>query len=69
MDRRLGGPQRRSGRGGEDKNSQPLPGFEPSICCVNILRSNIRFASVNLSGVDVCCHGQYSVEQAVTNVY
>jgi hypothetical protein len=30
-DRRLGGPQSRSGRGGEEKNSQPLPGPEPPI--------------------------------------
>jgi hypothetical protein len=28
-DRKLGGPQSRSGRGGEDKNSQPPPGIEP----------------------------------------
>jgi hypothetical protein len=26
----MGGPQSRSGRGGEEKNSQPLPGIEPS---------------------------------------
>jgi hypothetical protein len=26
LGRRLGGPQSRSGRGGEEKNSQPLPG-------------------------------------------
>jgi hypothetical protein len=32
IDRRLGGLQSRSGRGGEEKNSQPLPGLElPSI--------------------------------------
>jgi hypothetical protein len=31
LDRRLGGPQCRSGQGGEEKNSQPLPGLEPSI--------------------------------------
>jgi hypothetical protein len=31
LDRRLGGLQRRSGRGGEEKNSQPLPGLEPPI--------------------------------------
>jgi hypothetical protein len=31
LDRRLGGPQSRSGRGGEEKNSQPLPGLEPPI--------------------------------------
>jgi hypothetical protein len=29
FDRRLGGPQSRSGRGGEEKNSQPPPGIEP----------------------------------------
>jgi len=28
MDRRLGGPQSHSGHGGEEKNSQPLPGIE-----------------------------------------
>jgi len=29
LDRRLGGPQSRSGRGGLEKNSQPPPGIEP----------------------------------------
>jgi hypothetical protein len=29
LDRRLGGPQSRSEYGGEEKNSQPLPGLEP----------------------------------------
>jgi hypothetical protein len=29
LDRRLGGPQSRSGYGGEEKNSQPLPSLEP----------------------------------------
>jgi hypothetical protein len=29
LDRRLGGPQSRSGRGGEERNSQPPPGIEP----------------------------------------
>jgi hypothetical protein len=29
LDKRLGGPQIRSGRGGEEKNSQPPPGIEP----------------------------------------
>jgi hypothetical protein len=28
LHRRLGGPQSRSGRGGEVKNSHPLPGLE-----------------------------------------
>jgi hypothetical protein len=31
LDRRLGGPQSRSGRGGVEKNSHPLSGFEPPI--------------------------------------
>jgi hypothetical protein len=30
-DRNLGGPQIRSGHGGEEKNSQPPPGIEPRI--------------------------------------
>jgi hypothetical protein len=29
LDRKLGGPQSRSGRGGEEKNSQPPPVTEP----------------------------------------
>jgi hypothetical protein len=29
LDRRLSGPESRSGRGGEEKNSQPPPGIEP----------------------------------------
>jgi hypothetical protein len=29
LDRRLGGPQSHSGRGGEEKNSQPPSGIEP----------------------------------------
>jgi len=29
LDRRLGGPQSRSGRGGEERNSQPPPAIEP----------------------------------------
>jgi hypothetical protein len=31
LDRKLGGPQGQSGHGGEEKNSQPLPGLEPPI--------------------------------------
>jgi hypothetical protein len=31
LDRRLGGVQSRSGSGGEEKNSQHLPGLEPPI--------------------------------------
>jgi len=31
LGRKLDGPQSRSGRGGEEENSQFLPGLEPSI--------------------------------------
>jgi hypothetical protein len=31
LDRKLGGPQSRSGLAGEEENSQFLPGFEPPI--------------------------------------
>jgi hypothetical protein len=31
VDRRLDGPQSRSGRGAKEKNSHPLPGLEPLI--------------------------------------
>jgi hypothetical protein len=31
LDKRLAGPQSRSGHGGEEKNFQPMPGFEPLI--------------------------------------
>jgi hypothetical protein len=31
LDRRLGGAQNQSGHGGEENNSQPLPGLEPQI--------------------------------------
>jgi hypothetical protein len=31
LDKRMGGPQSRSGRGGEEKNSQPLPELEYAI--------------------------------------
>jgi hypothetical protein len=37
LDRRLGGPQSSSGRGGEEKNSQPPPGIEHKIgVCLHI---------------------------------
>jgi hypothetical protein len=31
LDRRLRGPQSRSEHGGEEKNSQPLPGLKPPV--------------------------------------
>jgi hypothetical protein len=46
LDRRLGGPQSRSGRGGEEKNSQPLPGLEPPIRTVEIAQI-LKISSVH----------------------
>jgi hypothetical protein len=53
LDKRLGGPQSRSGRCGEEKNSQPLPGLEhriiqPVAQCYTtelsrLLKGNCRF--------------------------
>jgi hypothetical protein len=31
LDRKLSGPQSRSGHGGEEKNYQPLPGLKPLV--------------------------------------
>jgi hypothetical protein len=42
MDRRLGGPHSRSGRGGEEKNSQPLPGLEPTIIQLIVQRYSTK---------------------------
>jgi len=40
--RKLGGPQSRSGRGGgEEKNSQPLPGLEPPIIQAVVKQSRL----------------------------
>jgi hypothetical protein len=36
LDRRLGGPQSRSGRGGEEKNSQPPPDSQINFLCVSV---------------------------------
>jgi hypothetical protein len=54
LDRRLGGPQSLSGRGGEEKNSQPLPTFEPPIiqplvqCCTTEL-SRLLYICIYMS--------------------
>jgi hypothetical protein len=43
LDRKLGGYQSRSGHGGEEKYSQPLPGLEPSIVQPVAQRYTTRF--------------------------
>jgi hypothetical protein len=59
LDRRLGGPQSRSGRGGKEKNSQPLPELEPPIIQPVALRCTtsaiivVRVAVAALRGDEV----------------
>jgi hypothetical protein len=48
LDRRLGGPQSRSGRGGEEENSQPLPGLEPSIIRPVAQRYTIELSRIHV---------------------
>jgi hypothetical protein len=54
LDRRLDGPQSQSGHGGEEKNSQPLPGLKPSfiqpvtLCYTIALSWLIRIFLTNL---------------------
>jgi len=43
MDRRLDGPQNRSRRGGEEKNSKPLPGLEPPDHSVGVDSKRVSF--------------------------
>jgi hypothetical protein len=44
LERRLSGFQSRSGHGGEEKNSQPLPGLEPPIIQPVAQRSTTEFS-------------------------
>jgi hypothetical protein len=48
LGRRLVGPQSRSGCGGEEKNSQPLPGLEPTIIQVVVLRYTTELSRILL---------------------
>jgi hypothetical protein len=57
--RRLGGPQNRSGRGGEEKNSQPLPGLEPPIIQPVAQRYTTELSQLTykLIGIEFCISG------------
>jgi hypothetical protein len=48
LGRRLDGPQSRSGRGGEEKSSQLLPGLEPPI-----IQSVAQHYTTELSGSQI----------------
>jgi hypothetical protein len=67
LGRRLGGPESRSGRGGEEKHSQPLPGLEPPIVQavdmkVKMLRK-IRLTGNN--GLDFAAINSVELEKTV----
>jgi hypothetical protein len=57
----LGGPQSRSGCGGEEKNFQPLPGLEPPIIQLVAQRYTAELTRLFLSG-----NGQKQIKIAFT---
>jgi hypothetical protein len=52
LDRRLGGPQSRSRHGGEEKNSQPLPGLEPPIIELVTQLCTIELTRLPVNGIN-----------------
>jgi hypothetical protein len=57
LDRGLGGPQSRSGRGGEEKNSQPPPGIESDILfIVQLLSARISVDVLLKSDPELICN-------------
>jgi hypothetical protein len=51
FDRKLGGPQSRSGQGSEEKNSKPLPGLEPHEQILNL--RNYTFSDMKKKRVPI----------------
>jgi hypothetical protein len=68
LDRRLGGPQSRSGRGGEEKNSQPLSGIEPPIIQHVAQRYTTELLHLNESSISGHVTSFYFYFYAVTRV-
>jgi hypothetical protein len=54
LDRRLGGPQSRFGRCGEERNSQPLPGLEAPACRPALYHWAIPAPSSKFENMIVC---------------
>jgi hypothetical protein len=57
LDRRLGGPQSQSGSSGEEKNSQPLPGFKPPIIQPVAQRCNTELCIIVMNPEGLVCEG------------
>jgi hypothetical protein len=51
LDRWIGGTQSRSWRGGEEKNSQPLPGLEPLIIQPVVQRYTMQLSWLHLNTI------------------
>jgi hypothetical protein len=63
LDKRLGEPQSRSGHSGEEKNSQSLPGYEPSIIQPVAQRYTTglsQFQTIQVRFLQTCQWWQYS---------
>jgi hypothetical protein len=67
----LGGPQIQSGRGDEEKNSQPLPGLEPPIIieCTNFLFDEPSFKEEPVSNKELYLTGTDLNENTVYAQY
>jgi hypothetical protein len=61
LDRRLGGPQNRSGRAGEEKNSQPLPGLEPQIIQPVAQRYTTELSRLLIECVNCTCIWEWCI--------
>jgi hypothetical protein len=61
LDRRLGGPQSQCGRGGEEKNSQPLPELEPPDHPAHSPKKELSFARQLSSDVSNCLGSYFRV--------
>jgi hypothetical protein len=81
LDRRMGGPQSRSGSGGEEKNSQPLSGIETPIIqpaaqsytteltwCLNVA-AVVHISLVTMSRTDLCQNCQCFQKQNYLLIY
>jgi hypothetical protein len=69
LDRRLGGPQSRSGRGGEKKNSQPLPAVQRYTTELTWLLNNLlKILCMFVTVVDLL-HRNFFGHFALSEVY
>jgi hypothetical protein len=68
LNRRLGGLQTRSGRGGEEKNSQPLPGLEPPIIQPVAQRYTTELSRLLRGQYRICFRAHVTIQRLATVV-